>query len=170
MSTQPIWWIVCGMWRDLSWETGRGWLFFCYRTVVRSKVITVKIWMCYNSSQNHDWLIRSCVRGRGGTDRSDDMHHQTSSPGSATCWENSWPQKGVDRQINDPSVVWVCFVSPHMDEDVFRTIDLDFLCCIRTWVWRLRKSKNKTGDGSPHISSLCCHSCWPRCTNTTRML
>lgn len=48
------------------------------------------------NGHNNYWIIRSVQRGRRGSDRSDDMHHQTGSPGCATCRAKSW-KEGVDR-------------------------------------------------------------------------
>lgn len=65
-----------------------------------------------NSQHGHNdyWIVRSVVRRRGGSDRSDDMHHQTGSPGVAACWEKSW-KEGADRHMHDPSLE--CALCPH---------------------------------------------------------
>lgn len=137
MSMGRTWWTVCGVWQDLCWETGTPWRHCCYRRLVRNKVLPSWLRQCiiidiscfipdscfcsyFNSLQRvvstvahsvlHLCVVRSDVRGGGGSHRADDVCHQTGSRGDPTCWENSG-QEGVDthRRIHDNSLYFMFY-------------------------------------------------------------
>lgn len=80
------------------------------------------------------------------------------------CWLFTHLLSHYFEHIHD---MWIPFVLTHArlhGGTAGLWLFIDRTCGIRSWVWRIRKSRNKTGDVSLHTSSPYCHTCWPRYT------